>query len=131
MKAGQLISLITLFVLLAPHFSFAQVLQPQDIQAPSIPTRLFSCSPFDTLRRCMLRLLQDALEVILVIALAFAALMIAWAGILYIIKGGTASDDDKQKIKNRLVYAAVGLVFAFLSWVIVVILARIIGGGQV
>jgi hypothetical protein len=131
MKAGQLISLITLFVLLAPHFSFAQVLQPQDIQAPSIPTRLFSCSPFDTLRRCMLRLLQDALEVILVIALAFAALMIAWAGILYIIKGGTASDDDKKKIKNRLVYAAVGLVFAFLSWVIVVILARIIGGGQV
>jgi len=126
MKLSQVVSLIILFFLLTPYFSFAQVPPPEAFPPPDIPTRLFSCLPTDSLRICILRLLGDVLRVILVIAIAFAALMIAWAGILYISTGG--AKDQLDSIKNRLIYAAVGLVVAFLSWVITVILSRIIGG---
>ena len=130
MKLGQIISLITLFILLAPYLSFAQVPPPESLPEPEIPTRLFSCLPTDTLRRCMLRLLGDALRVILVIALAFAALMIAYAGILYVTRSG--QDPEKgAKIKDRIIYAAVGLVVAFLAWVITAFLTRYLGGAGI
>lgn len=129
MKLGQIISLITLFILLAPYLSFAQVPPPESLPEPEIPTRLFSCLPTDTLRRCMLRLLGDALRVILVIALAFAALMFAFAGLTYLTKG--ADENARKGAQNRLIYAAVGLVVAFLAWVLVAILSRIIGGASI
>jgi TRAP-type C4-dicarboxylate transport system permease small subunit len=76
----------------------------------------------------MLKILDKILKVILVIALAFAAIMIAWAGVLYIMKGGEKEEEIK-KIKGRLIYAAVGLVVAFLAWVMTAILSRIISEG--
>lgn len=129
MKTGQLISLITLFVFLVPYFSFAQFAPPESFAPPSIPTRLFSCSPNDTLRICMLKLLGDALRVVLVIALVFSALMIAFAGISYIAGGEDPA--KRAKLNTRIIYAAVGLVFAFLSWVITVIISRIISGAAI
>ncbi|GIW67177.1 MAG: hypothetical protein KatS3mg096_045 [Candidatus Parcubacteria bacterium] len=130
MKLNQLIILLTLLTLLAPYSSFAQyVYSPEVLPEPDIPTRLFSCSPNDTLRRCMLKLLGDLLRVILVVALIFSALSIAWAGITY-ISGGT-DDKKREAAKNRLIYAAIGLIFAFLSWVLVTIFTRIIGGGRI
>jgi len=129
MKIGQLLIFITLFSLLAPYLSFAQVSPPEFYSPPDIPTQLFSCLPTDPLRICILRLLGDVLRIILVIALALAALFIAWAGVLYIYTGG--AKDKLDSIKNRLIYAAVGLVVAFLSWVITVILSRIIAGSRV
>jgi len=129
MKQSQIISLLTLFFLLVPYLSFAQVVPPRSYTPPEIPTRLFSCVPDEPLRICMLRLLDDALKVILVIALAFAALMIAYAGLLYLTKG--ADEKARGEAKNRLIYAAVGLVVAFLSWVMTVILSRIIGRAEI
>ena len=130
MKIYQLLIFITLFSLLAPYLSFAQrVSPPESYGPPDIPTQLFSCLPTDSLRICILRLLGDVLRVILVIALTLAALFIAWAGVLYIYTGG--AKDKLDSIKNRLIYAAVGLVVAFLSWVITVILAGIIGGSDI
>jgi hypothetical protein len=129
MKLSQIISLLTLFFLLVPYLSFAQVPPPGSLPPPEIPTRLFSCLPTDPLRICILRLLDDVLKVILVIALAFAALMVAVAGLTYITKG--SDPDSQKKAQSRLIYAAVGLVVAFLAWVITVILSRIIGGAAI
>jgi len=126
MKLSKTISLLTLFFLLVTNFSFGQgVLPPGSSQPPEIPVSLFSCSPNDTLRICMLRIFDDVLKVILVIALIFAALMIALAGVSYIIKGGKFGEKDIHA-KDRILYAAVGLVIAFLAWVMTAILQRII-----
>jgi hypothetical protein len=128
MKLGQIISLLTLSFLLVPYLSFAQVAPPGSFSPPEIPTQIFSCFPTDPLRRCMLRILDDILKVILVIALAFAALMIAWAGVTYIMRGGEG-EEKQTKVKTRIIYAALGLVIAFLAWVITVILANVISRG--
>ena len=123
MSKIQILSLVTLMVLLLPYFTLAQAPRPEEMSPPEIPTQLFSCSPADTLRRCILRLLGDVLRVILVVALAGAALMIAWAGIIYITGLGS-----RENAKNKIIYAAIGLVIAFLAWVLTVILTNIIGG---
>lgn len=111
----------------APYFSFGQgFTNPRDIEPPSVPTTFFGCTLQDPLTRCLLKILDSVLRVILVIALIFAVIMIAWAGISYII---TTKDDDRNKIKNRLIYAVFGLVVAFMSWVVVLFLANVIQKG--
>jgi hypothetical protein len=127
MNLSHIISLLTLFFLLVPYLSFGQVPPPGLFPPPEIPTKLFSCLPTDPLRICVLRLLDDVLKVILVIALAAAAIMVSWAGLLYLFKG--ADEKVRGEAKTRLIYAAVGLVVAFLAWVMTVILARVISGG--
>jgi hypothetical protein len=129
MKLGKVIILITLFFLLVPYLSFAQVLLPEQTQPPEIPTKLFGCEMNEPLRKCLLILTGKVLRVILVIALAFAAVFIAWSGILYILRGGEGSE-KQQAIRTRIIYAAVGLVVAFLAWVLTVIIAGTIGGGS-
>jgi hypothetical protein len=128
MKLTKIISLIAILFLLVPYLSFAQISPPESYEPPNIPTQFFGCDPNEPLRKCMLKILDKILKVILVIALAFAAIMIAWAGVLYIMKGGEKEEEIK-KIKGRLIYAAVGLVVAFLAWVITVILSQTIGRG--
>jgi len=130
MKSNQILSLITLFFLLVPYLSFAQIQSPENfpLQQLEIPTSFFGCSTSDPFRVCVLRVLDKILKVILVLALAFAAIFIAWAGILYILRGGEGAE-KQQPVRERLIYAAVGLVIAFLAWVITVIIARTIGGG--
>jgi hypothetical protein len=129
MKLNQIISLITLLSLLVPYLSFAQVAPPEYYEPPDIPTNFFGCLPTDTVRKCILRLLDKVLKIIIVIALALSALIISYAGLLYIYKG--ADDKARQEIKNRLIYAALGLVVALLAWVITVILSKFISSGTV
>jgi hypothetical protein len=129
MKLGKVIILITLFSLLVPYLSFAQIPPPESFPPPEIPTSFFGCLPTDPLRVCILRILDKVLKVILVLALAFAAVFIAWSGILYILRGGEGSE-KQQAVRTRILYAAVGLVVAFLAWVLTVIIARTIGGGS-
>ena len=124
---NKFIGLIAIFSFLVPYLSFAQIPPPAQFEPPEIPTRLFSCLPTDPLRICLLRILDDILKVILVIALIFAALMIAWAGITYILRGGS-DDNARKEAKARLIYAAIGLVIAFMAWVVTVMLTRFIGG---
>jgi hypothetical protein len=118
-----------LFSLLVPYLSFAQIPPPESFPPPEIPTSFFGCLPTDPLRVCILRILDKVLKVILVLALAFAAVFIAWSGILYILRGGEGSE-KQQAVRTRILYAAVGLVVAFLAWVLTVIIARTIGGGS-
>jgi hypothetical protein len=128
MKLAKIISLITLFFLLVPYLSFAQIPPPESAPFPEIPTSLFGCLPNEPLRTCLLKLTGVVLRVILVVALAFAAIFIAWAGLLYI--GVLGFKEERQKeAQSRIIYAAVGLVVAFLAWVLAFILSRTLGGG--
>jgi hypothetical protein len=128
MKLTKIINLITLFFLLVPYLSFAQIPPPESTPFPEIPTNFFGCLPNEPFRICILKLTGIVLRVILVVALSFAAIFIAWAGLLYI--GVLGFKEEKQKeAQSRIIYAAVGLVVAFLAWVLAFILSRTIGGG--
>ena len=123
MKINQIISLITLFILLAPYFSLAQGQSPGDfLKNFIIPTQVGICNQGESLTNCVIRIIEFVLRLIMIIAIGLAAIMIVWAGILYIRGGG----DDKKigEAKNRLIFAAIGLVVAILAWVIVLILSR-------
>jgi hypothetical protein len=126
MKLAKIISLITLFFLLVPYLSFAQIPPPESAPFPEIPTNLFGCLPNEPLRTCFLKLTGVVLRVILVVALGLAAIFIAWAGLMYI---GIFGKPDTEGAKTRIIWAAVGLVIAFLAWVIAFIISRTIGGG--
>ncbi len=125
MKKGLvLISLFTVAI-----FTLAQISPPETTPPPEIPTSLFGCLPTDTIRQCILRLLGVALRLVLVVALAFAAVMFAWAGFIYILSG--TDEKKRQEASNRLIYAAVGLVVAFLAWVLVFLLSRFVAQPQI
>jgi len=129
MKFLQIISLISILsLLLVTSLSFAQVPPPEETPPPEIPTTFFGCEAGLSLRQCLLRILGTVLRVILVIALAFAAVMIAWAGVEYILRSGEGGE-KQTKVKTKIIFAAVGLVVAFLAWVMTAILSRIISGG--
>jgi hypothetical protein len=128
MKLTKIISLIAILFLLVPYLSFAQISPPESYDLPEIPTQFFGCNPNEPLRKCMLKILDKILKVILVIALSFAAIMIAWAGVEYITRSGEGGE-KQTKVKTKIIYAAVGLVVAFLAWVITVILSQTIGRG--
>jgi hypothetical protein len=133
MKLTKIISLITIFFLLVPYLSLAQVSPPEQFQPPDIPTNLFGCQQNDTLRQCLLRITAVILRVIMVVALILAAIMIAWAGIEYITKAGKVGEKDVEP-KNRIIYAAVGLVIAFMAWAAAAIISNVLtrtGGPQI
>lgn len=106
---------------------------PESTQEPEIPTTFFGCTANDTLRRCILRILDKILKVIIVVAIAGAAVMIGWGGLLYISRGGEGGggkESQEIKAKNRIIYAAVGLVIALLAWGLTVIIEQLVGRGR-
>jgi hypothetical protein len=129
MKLTKIISLITIFFLifyfLVPPLSLAQVESPEQTPLPDIPTNLFGCRPDEQLRRCLLRVTAVILRVIMVVALILAAIMIAYAGIEYITKAGKVGEKDVEP-KNRIIYAAVGLVIAFMAWAAAAIISGVL-----
>ncbi len=122
-------TLVFIPLLIVTLFTLAQITPPELTPPPDIPTSLFGCLPTDTLRQCILKLLGVVLRLILVVALALAAGFGAWAGVTYITGG---SDDKKREAsKNSLIYAAVGLVIAFLAWAITFLLSRFVSQPQI
>jgi uncharacterized membrane protein YjgN (DUF898 family) len=102
---------------------------------PEPPEQLtfLGCQSNDSLRTCILKATLTILKVLIVVALAVAAVMIAWAGFEYIYKSGKAGEKEVEP-KNRIIFAAVGLVIAFLAWALSQMLAKVIvqpsGGPQ-
>ena len=133
LKILKLIIFVPLISFLMSYFSFGQVgiIPPPEEALPAgveIPTNFFGCLPTDPLRFCLLKIIGSALRVILVLALGLAAIFIALAGFTYITKG--ASEDARKKANNRLIYAAFGLVVAFLSWALAWLISQIVGRGR-
>jgi len=106
---------ILLFLLLV-HFVFAQV---SGLPFGQLPPTIVCGSFFD----CLAFFFYKILKVIVALALALSAIFIAWAGILYITKGG-GKDEDIKKIHQSLVWATIGLVVALLSYAFVLNLER-------
>jgi uncharacterized membrane protein YjfL (UPF0719 family) len=97
-------------ILLLISFVFAQ-----DLGFPSqkLPPTI-RCG--DNFFACLAFFFEKILKVILVLALALSTIFIAWAGILYITKGG---GEEIKKIHQMLVWAAIGLIVALLSFAFV------------
>lgn len=78
----------------------------------------------DNPRETILNIFQIVFRVLIWLALAFAVIYFAWAGILIIIQG--KFDEGKGKI----IYGIVGLIIALISWAVVNLLAQFIQSGQ-
>jgi magnesium-transporting ATPase (P-type) len=102
--------------LLLVHFVFAQ---DSGLPFGQLPPTIVCGSFFD----CLAFFFYKILKVILALALALSAIFIAWAGILYITKGG-GKDEDIKKIHQSLVWATIGLIVALLSYAFVLNLER-------
>jgi hypothetical protein len=105
-------NLFIVISLLISSFVFAQVSGLPFGQLPpniNCGNNFFACLGF---------FFYKILKVIVALALALSAIFIAWAGILYITKGG-GKDEDIKKIHQSLVWAVVGLVVALLSFAFV------------
>lgn len=126
MIKNKFLNILFLGLFLLPIFVFGQFSSPETTAPPDIPTNFFGCNPNRGLRVCLLNILADILRVILVIAIVSAAIFIAWGGVLY-----TTSPAKKDEAKNRLIAGAAGLVIAFLAWVIVYTLSKVVGTSNI
>ena len=70
---------------------------------------------------CVFSLFNKTLSIVSVLAVAFASLMFAWAGFLYMSK-----PEKSSEIHKRILWGAVGLVVALLSYAIVLVITRLI-----
>lgn len=74
---------------------------------------------------CIWIVLQNVINAALVLSAVVAVFLIAWAGFQYITSSG-----DKEKVdhaRKRLTFAIIGLVFIFLSFLIVHFIAEFTG----
>lgn len=74
---------------------------------------------------CTYGLVKFATNILFFVLLALAVLLIAWAAFLFVTAG--AKEDNKEKARNMLIYAIVGLVVAALAQTIPAIARGIIG----
>jgi uncharacterized membrane protein YjfL (UPF0719 family) len=99
-------------ILLLISFVFAQDLGfPSEKLPPTINCGkdFFACLGF---------FFKRILNVVTVLALVLTTIFIAWAGILYITKGGK-KEEEIRKIHQMLVWAGVGFIVAFMSFAFV------------
>jgi uncharacterized membrane protein YjfL (UPF0719 family) len=97
-------------ILLLINFVFAQDLGFPSQKLPPI----IQCG--DDFFKCLAFFFEKILKIIIALALVLATIFIAWAGILYITKGG---GKDVEKIHKMILWAAVGLIVAFLAFAFV------------
>jgi uncharacterized membrane protein YjfL (UPF0719 family) len=109
-------------ILLLINFVFAQDLGFPSRELPPI----IKCG--DDFFQCLAFFFEKILKIIIVLALVLSAIFIAWAGILYITKGG---GKDIEKIHQMLLWSGVGLVVAFLAFAFVKLLEIWISTGNV
>ncbi|MER3570011.1 MAG: hypothetical protein C4348_00105 [Patescibacteria group bacterium] len=125
MKTFSIFLLVLL--LLSPFYlslSQSEVPNPINFQIP-----LFRfCEPGDTVGQCFARLATIFLRFVIVAGMVWVAYHLASAGFSFATHGG---DPEKiKKIKNKLIYAAVGAVVVLLSWAIILFLEGVIRRGQ-
>jgi hypothetical protein len=90
------------------NFGFTQ-------EVPEVPSGFFGCNPrIDSFSECVIKIATIIFRFLLTLALIFATVMIIWGGFEYMTSG---QDEQKRaKVKDRIIYAAIGLIVAFLSW---------------
>jgi cell division protein FtsL len=101
---------------------------PPNNVTPDIPS-FFLCDPNESLFQCFMSILTLLLRIIIAIAIFFAAIMISWAGVSYITKG--EAKDERGKIQEKIIYAAIGLVVALLAWGLTYLIQNIVMRGRI
>jgi len=103
-----------LILILFASFVFAQDLEFPYQEFQELPPIICDAGFFS----CLFFFFYLILRIILVLALALSTIFIAYAGILYITKGGGKAEDIR-KIHKMLIWAVFGLVVAFFSYAFV------------
>lgn len=83
------------------------------------------CGAGVPIQQCILNVFQIVFRALIWISGALAVIMFLWAGLTYIAKGENATE-----AKGRLIWGAVGLIIALVSFIIVTILAKFAETGQ-
>lgn len=98
-------------------------------EVPEPPETLLGCSPNDSFGQCAMKIARLALRVLMIIALILAGIFIAWAGLEFVTKG--TEKEGAEKARKRIVFAAVGLVIAFIAWALTLVIKRFALTGEV
>ncbi|GIW65771.1 MAG: hypothetical protein KatS3mg094_290 [Candidatus Parcubacteria bacterium] len=111
--------LIYLFIgLFLPIYIKGQDLPQFDVDNPD--SGLIQDNPRSTITN----IFQIVFRVLIWIALGFAVIFFAYAGILIIFKG------DMSSGKNYIIYGIIGLVISLISWAVVSLVSRFVQTGQ-
>jgi len=108
-----LLAFLVLNYLILPNIIFAQEI-PEE---PSIIPGFFGCESGQSLRGCIGVIAIGILKILLVFAIAAAVIAFAFGGIKFIVQSG--SEDQRKKAKDILLWSAVGLVVALLSFAVI------------
>jgi uncharacterized protein YacL len=71
------------------------------------------------------KIIQNGITILLIVAVIFALVMFIWGAIMWITSQG-----DKAKVqaaRNRLIFAIVGLIVAFLSFFVIALFSNLFG----
>jgi hypothetical protein len=119
----KILPIITIFVLLTPvYLGLAQGEVQPPITNPEEYTQsgLVEEGPEQTITK----IFDIVFRILLILASAFTVVMFIWAGIMYITGKGA------DKAKDKLIWGAVGLVIALISYAVVGLLARFAQTGE-
>jgi hypothetical protein len=108
-----LLAFLVLNYLILPNIIFAQKIE----EPPIIPEPIFGCESGQSLKGCIGLIAIGILKILLVFAIAAAVIAFAVGGIKFIVQGG--SEDQRKKAKDILLWSAVGLVVALLSFSVI------------
>lgn len=109
-------------------YLFLSFLVPFNIKAQDLPGFDVENPKADIIkenpRETILIFFQIAFKVVIWLALGFAVIFFAWAGILIIVQG--KFDAGKEK----LIYGVIGLIIALVSWAAVNLLSTFVQQGE-
>lgn len=114
-----------LFTPFLGSFVFAQQQQqpgfnPSEIQPTS---NLLGCATNQPLANCLANIGWQVLRFLMFFALIAAAVLIVWAGVIFIARGD--QEPDQKKARQKIIWASVGLVVAFLAYAVAEFLRNI------
>jgi hypothetical protein len=121
----KILPIITIFVLLTPvYLGLAQGEVQPPITNPEEYTQsgLVEENPEQTIAKVF----DIIFRISLILASVFTVVMFILAGLMYITGWGGGAD----KAKGKLIWGAVGLVIALVSYAVVALLARFVQTGQ-
>ncbi|MCL4358553.1 MAG: hypothetical protein M1505_02185 [Patescibacteria group bacterium] len=94
------------------------------IQSPQQATTQQICPVGSTLNTCITAIFAIVFKVLIWVAGGLAVIFFIWAGIIFITKAGDPA--SQQKAKTMLIYGAIGLVVALVSYALVAALQNIV-----
>lgn len=125
----KILSIITILSLAFAPIVWSNLTYAQEEVPPEPPTNLLGCNPNDPIGICLMKIAKTILRLLMILALILAAIFIAVGGFIFITKG--AEKEGQQKAQKYIIYAAVGLIVAFVAWALALLVSRFAQTGQI